>query len=172
MIYVKPSWRVAVPYFYVGKLVKNTDFIEYRQLSVINAKEKPAAFSGKYTLGVHSECIGEHAVGAGNLLANSALPQAMVTAFEQMQGPLAQRLMQALKAGLAAGGEAGPVHSAGLLVVDKLEWPVVNLRVDWSETPIEDLDQLWKLYEPQVEAYVSRALDPGGAPNYGVPGEQ
>lgn len=156
----------------IAELVKNTDFIEYRQLSVLNAKEKPAAFSGKYTLGVHSECIGEHAVGAGNLLANSSVPQAMVTAFEHIQGPLAERLMQALKAGLQAGGEAGPVHSAGLLVVDKLEWPVVNLRVDWSETPIEDLDQLWKLYEPQVEAYVSRALDPGGAPNYGVPGEQ
>ena len=79
--------------------------------------------------------------------------------------------MHALKAGLDAGGEVGPVHSAGLLVVDKLKWPVVNLRVDWSDHPIEDLDQLWTLYEPQVEAYVSRALDPGGAPSYGVPGE-
>lgn len=156
----------------IAELVKNTDFIEYRQLSVLNSDEKPAAFSGKYTLGVHSECIGEHAVGAGNLLANPQVPKAMVDAFEQYQGTLAQRLMYALKAGLQAGGEAGPVHSAGLLVVDKLEWPVVNLRVDWSDTPIEDLDQLWTLYEPQVEAYVSRALDPGGAPSYGVPGEQ
>lgn len=155
----------------IAELVKNTDFIEYRQLSVLNGDEKPAAFSGKYTLGVHSECIGEHAVGAGNLLANPDVPKAMVDAFEQHQGTLAQRLMHALKAGLDAGGEVGPVHSAGLLVVDKLKWPVVNLRVDWSDHPIEDLDQLWILYEPQVEAYVSRALDPGGAPSYGVPGE-
>lgn len=155
----------------IAELVKNTDFIEYRQLSVLNGDEKPAAFSGKYTLGMHSECIGEHAVGAGNLLANPDVPKAMVDAFEQHQGTLAQRLMHALKAGLDAGGEAGPVHSAGLLVVDKLKWPVVNLRVDWSDHPIEDLDQLWTLYEPQVEAYVSRALDPGGAPSYGVPGE-
>lgn len=155
----------------IAELVKNTDFIEYRQLSVLNGDEKPAAFSGKYTLGVHSECIGEHAVGAGNLLANPNVPKAMVDAFEQHQGTLAQRLMHALKAGLDAGGEVGPIHSAGLLVVDKLKWPVVNLRVDWSDHPIEDLDQLWTLYEPQVEAYVSRALDPGGAPSYGVPGE-
>ncbi len=155
----------------IAELVKNTDFIEYRQLSVLNGDEKPAAFSGKYTLGMHSECIGEHAVGAGNLLANPDVPKAMVDAFEQHQGTLAQRLMYALKAGLDAGGEVGPVHSAGLLVVDKLKWPVVNLRVDWSDHPIEDLDQLWTLYEPQVEAYVSRALDPGGAPSYGVPGE-
>ncbi len=48
----------------IAELVKNTDFIEYRQLTVINSDEKPAAFSGKYTLGAHSQCVGEDAVGA------------------------------------------------------------------------------------------------------------
>lgn len=156
----------------IAELVKNTEFIEYRQLTVINSHEKPAAFSGKNTLGVYSECIGEHAVGAGNLLANEGVPEAMVNAFHSAQGSLAERLLIALEAGLTAGGEAGPVHSAGLLVVDKLEWPVINLRIDWSETPIEDLCQLWKVYEPQVEAYVIRALDPSGSPSYGVPGDE
>ena len=107
----------------IAELVKNTDFIEYRQLSVINSDEQPAAFSGKFTLGVHSQCVGEHAVGAGNLLENEDVPKAMVNAFAESAGSLAERLMVALKAGLAQGGEAGPVHSAGLLVVDKLEWP-------------------------------------------------
>ena len=156
----------------IAELVKNTDFIEYRQLSVINSDEQPAAFSGKYTLGVHSQCIGEHAVGAGNLLENEDVPKAMVDAFHQSAGSLAERLMVALKAGLAVGGEAGPVHSAGLLVVDKLEWPVINLRVDWSDTPIEDLYQLWKVYEPQVEDYIVRALNPTDSPSYGVPGNE
>ena len=156
----------------IAELVKNTDFIEYRQLSVINSDEQPAAFSGKYTLGVHSQCIGEHAVGAGNLLENEDVPKAMVDAFHQSAGSLAERLMVALKAGLAQGGEAGPVHSAGLLVVDKLEWPVINLRVDWSDTPIEDLYQLWKVYEPQVEDYIVRALNPTDSPSYGVPGNE
>ena len=156
----------------IAELVKNTDFIEYRQLSVINSDEQPAAFSGKYTLGVHSQCIGEHAVGAGNLLENEDVPKAMVNAFAESAGSLAERLMVALKAGLAQGGEAGPVHSAGLLVVDKLEWPVINLRVDWSDTPIEDLYQLWKVYEPQVEDYIVRALNPTDSPSYGVPGNE
>ena len=156
----------------IAELVKNTDFIEYRQLSVINSDEQPAAFSGKYTLGVHSQCIGEHAVGAGNLLENEDVPKAMVHAFAESVGSLAERLMVALKAGLAQGGEAGPVHSAGLLVVDKLEWPVINLRVDWSDTPIEDLYQLWKVYEPQVEDYIVRALNPTDSPSYGVPGNE
>ena len=156
----------------IAELIKNTDFIEYRQLTVINSDERPAAFSGKNTLGVHSQCVGEHAVGAGNLLANQDIPKVMVNAFHQASGSLAERLLIALKAGLAAGGEAGPVHSAGLLVVDKIEWPVINLRVDWSDTPIEDLYQLWKVYEPQVEDYVVRALNPSSSPSYGVPGNE
>ena len=108
----------------------------------------------------------------GNLLAKQEVPQVMVDAFHAASGSLAERLMTALKAGLAAGGEAGPVHSAGLLVVDKVEWPVINLRVDWSETPIEDLYQLWKVYEPQVEDYVVRAINPASSPSYGVPGDE
>ena len=96
----------------------------------------------------------------------------LVDAFHQASGSLAERLLIALQAGLDAGGEAGPVHSAGILVVDKLEWPVINLRVDWSETPIEDLYQLWKVYEPLVEDYVARALDPSSSPSYGVPGDE
>lgn len=156
----------------ISELVKNTDFIEYRQLSVVNSDEPPAVFSGKNTLGVHSECVGEHAVGAGNLLANEDVPAKMVEVFHSSEGTLAERLLIALQAGLDAGGEAGEVHSAGLLVVDKLEWPIINLRIDWSETPIQDLCQLWKLYEPQVEDYVVRALDPSGSPSYGVPGDE
>ena len=139
---------------------------------MINSDEQPAAFSGKYTLGVYSQCVGEHAVVAGNLLENEDVPKAMVHAFAESVGSLAERLMVALKAGLAQGGEAGPVHSAGLLVVDKLEWPVINLRVDWSDTPIEDLYQLWKVYEPQVEDYIVRALNPTDSPSYGVPGNE
>ena len=156
----------------IAELVKNTDFIEYRQLSVINSDEQPAAFCCKYSVGGQSQCVGEHAVGAGNLLENEDVPKAMVHAFAESVGSLAERLMVALKAGLAQGGEAGPVHSAGLLVVDKLEWPVINLRVDWSDTPIEDLYQLWKVYEPQVEDYIVRALNPTDSPSYGVPGNE
>ncbi|WP_353142044.1 DUF1028 domain-containing protein [Acinetobacter pragensis] len=156
----------------ISELVKNTDFIEYRQLSVLNSDQPPAVFSGENTLGVHSECIGEHAVGAGNLLANADVPAKMVEVFHASEGSLAERLLIALQAGLDAGGEAGTVHSAGILVVDKLEWPTINLRVDWSESPIQDLYQLWKLYEPQVEDYVVRALNPSGSPAYGVPGDE
>ena len=47
------------------------------------------------------------------------------------------------------------------MVVDKVSWPVTDLRVDWrDEDPIGELSRLWALWAPQEEAYVTRALDP------------
>ena len=81
--------------------------------------------------------------------------------------------MLALQAGRDAGGEAGPVHSAGIKVADRLSWPMIDLRVDWSETdPIAALSDIWALYRPQMGAYVQRALNPTEAPSYGVPGDE
>ena len=111
-------------------------------------------------------------VCAGNLLDNDLVTSVMLEHFEQSKGTLAERLLYALKAGEQAGGEAGDVHSAGLLVVDKLEWPIIDLRVDWSDQPISELIALWQIYEPQVDDYVLRALDPTSAPSYGVPGNE
>jgi len=85
---------------------------------------------------------------------------------------LAGRLIAALRAGLHAGGEAGPLHSAGLIVVSDVPWPVTDLRVDWSDDPIAELAALWHLWGPQAEAYRLRALDPTKAPGYGVPGDE
>jgi len=107
----------------------------------------------------------------GNLLANNTIPQVLVDTFLATQGHLADRLLAAMKAGKAAGGEAGPLHSAGLKVVDRQSWPIVDLRSDWSETPIEDIDIAWEIYKPQIAAYVQRAENPTQAPSYGVPGD-
>jgi uncharacterized Ntn-hydrolase superfamily protein len=78
-----------------------------------------------------------------------------------------------MAAARAAGGEAGPVHSAALQVVDDVIWPIVDLRVDWTEEdPIAALDRLWQAYRPQMQNYVTRALNPTAAPSYGVPGDE
>jgi uncharacterized Ntn-hydrolase superfamily protein len=74
--------------------------------------------------------------------------------------PLAERLLHALDEGLAAGGENGPVRSAHMLIVQQESFPLVDLRVDWHDTPIAELRALWKLYAPQVNDYVVRALNP------------
>jgi uncharacterized Ntn-hydrolase superfamily protein len=145
--------------------------IEYRQLMAIDMRNPPVAFTGASALGTLASAVGEHAACAGNMLASTDVPEAMLRAFERNEGSLAERLMQAMLAGQAAGGEEGPVHSAGLLVVGELSWPSVDLRLDWVDGgPVEALYEVWKLYEPQEQAYITRAKDPRFAPSFGVPG--
>ena len=96
----------------------------------------------------------------------------MLAAFEASDGTLGDRLMAALAGAQAAGGEAGPVHSAGLLVVGKLSWPIVDLRLDWiEEDPVGALAHAWSLFRPQIDSYITRARDPRTAPSFGVPGD-
>ncbi len=146
--------------------------IDYRQLLVVDAAGGVAIHSGRQVLGIWGEARGRDCAAGGNLLATQEVPRAMVAGFERSSGPLGDRLMAALAAGLAEGGEAGPVHSAGLKIADRLDWPLVDLRIDWSERPIEALETAWEIYRPQMAAYVQRALDPTLAPSYGVPGDE
>jgi len=156
----------------LNELVASAQHIEFRQLVLLDANGQSASYSGARTLGTHATARGNGCAAAGNLLAQESLPQAMIEAFQTARGHLGERLLQGLDAGLAAGGEAGPVHSAGLLVVEKVTWPIVDLRIDWHETdPIAALRAAWSVYEPQIADYITRAVDPTKAPGYGVPGE-
>ena len=146
--------------------------IEYRQLLGIDATGSTAIHSGKNVLGNWNEAQGINVASGGNLLAHDGVPAAIVAAFEASTGHLGDRLIAAMRAGLDAGGEAGPVHSAGMLLVDQVAWPVADLRCDWTEQcPIEAVATAWDVYKPQLDDYVRRALDPGAAPSYGVPGD-
>ena len=157
----------------------STPFWAYRQLIVVSREGAPVVHSGANALGVVGSAVGVNAAAAGNLLAQPEVPAAMIAAFEtENEQPeervhLPTRLLRALRAGVAAGGEAGPIHSAGLLVVRDVSWPIVDLRVDWADDdPVAELLLLWERYEPQVEDYVRRALDPAAAPSFGVPGDR
>lgn len=147
-------------------------YIDYRQLLVVDAAGGCAIHSGAQVLGNWGEALGQDCAAGGNLLANDGVPKAMITAFETATGHLGDRLMAALQAGLAAGGEAGPVHSAGLKIADRLDWPLVDLRIDWSDDPIAAVASAWDVYRPQMTAYVQRAINPTLAPSYGVPGDE
>ncbi|WP_250536794.1 DUF1028 domain-containing protein [Caballeronia sp. AZ10_KS36] len=146
---------------------------EYRQVTVIDAQGRTAFFSGKEALGTHHAVAGDQCVAAGNMLAGTHVIEAMPPAFAQADGLLADRLLAAMQAAMAAGGEAGPVHSAALKIVSDLSWPLVDLRVDWADDdPIGKLRDLWTAYAPQMKDYVTRALNPTAAPSYGVPGDE
>ena len=155
----------------VSQVVAETAYIEWRQLVLLDSAGNSAIHTGAKALGRHASAQGKQCAAAANLLANEQVPQTMVTAFENSSGHLAQRLIRALEAGIEAGGEAGDVRSAGVQVVHEVSWPIVDLRVDWDENPISRLQTIWKEYQPQLDAYVTRALNPESAPSYGVPGD-
>lgn len=157
----------------IAEVQKRGKFIEYRQVLAVDVAGVTAIHSGPNSLGIWTQAEGRDVASGGNLLANEGVPQAIVDAFQASTGHLGDRLIAAMRAGLAAGGEAGPVHSAGMLLVDKVSWPVADLRCDWSEEcPIENIATAWDIYKPQLDAYIQRALDPREAPSYGVPGDE
>ncbi|MBU6449387.1 MAG: DUF1028 domain-containing protein [Rhodospirillales bacterium] len=158
----------------IAKVAGTASHLEYRQLTVIDRQGHTAIFSGAQTLGLNAAAKGENAASAGNLLANTNVPQAVIAAFAATSpdAELGARVLMAMQAGLDAGGEAGPVKSAGLIVVDRQAWPLADLRVDWHDEPLAELARLWQVWHPQMYDYVTRALNPEAAPSYGVPGDE
>lgn len=153
-------------------LVARAAHLSCRQLMLVDAQGDTAFHCGAGMLGIWAVSNGPNCIAGGNLLANEGIPQAMITAYAAASGPFGDRLIAALHAGRNAGGEAGDLHSAGLLIVDRLNWPVADLRCDWTtECPVDTLAATWAVYHPQMLAYVQRAQNPDQAPSYGVPGD-
>ena len=146
---------------------------EFRQLTVVDNSGESAVYSGAKSLGINAEVTAKNVAAAGNMLANPDVIQAMIDSFNATPDTeLADRLIRALEAGVKAGGEAGPVHSAAVLVATEVSWPTTNLRVDWDEDPISKLRDIYNVWAPQSQDYLTRALNPNSAPSYGVPGDE
>lgn len=157
----------------LARALDGQPFTDYRQITVVDKAGGTAVHSGAKVLGTNAIERRQDCVAAGNLLKTVRVPAAMADAFAaNAERHLAERLLRALEAGLAAGGEEGTIHSACLIVADKLPFPLVDLRCDWDDAnPIAVLRKLWTDYAPQMQAYVDRAVNPAVAPSYGVPGD-
>lgn len=121
---------------------------EKRQVTIIDAAGKKAAFTGKETDDWKGHLIGKDFVVAGNMLFDSQVLKSMAERFECAEGNLAERLLQALEAGQKAGGDKRGRLSAALLVAGE-QWktetrPCLDLRVDAHQEPIKEL---WRIYE-------------------------
>ena len=135
--------------------------VAYRQLAAVDAGGGSAAYSGELALGVATDIRAAGVAAAGNLLADQGVPAAMLAAFQDRAGAsLGDRLIAALQAGLAAGGEVSPVRSAGMVIAEAVPWPVTDLRVDWHDDPVGQLAGLWQIWQPQAGSYIGRALRP------------
>lgn len=138
----------------------------WRQLGVIDADGRCAAYSGARVWPVSAELPGQDCLVIGNMLTSPAVAPAIRDAFLQRAGgDLCDRLLAALQAGERAGGETGggPLRSAALLVVDRESFPFVDLRIDDAPQPLRRLTGLWETYRPLAAQFVARALTPDDA---------
>jgi len=155
----------AAPDAVLAALEAGDPNLRWRQLAAIAADGKAAFFNGSRITSIAKGRVGRDCVAIGNILRTVDVVDAMVESFEANEAEtLAERLVRAIEAGLAAGGELRQVKSAGLLVVHRESFPYVDLRVDLSAQPLTELRFLWELYRPEAETYVVRAVDPDKAP--------
>jgi len=119
-----------------------------RQFAVMNARGEAAAFTGPKATPWAGHKAGQFCTAQGNILAGAAVVDGMVEGFEKAQGQLALRLLAALDAGQAAGGDKRGMQSAALLIVKKGGgvWlnndVVLRLQVDDHPEPIKELRRL------------------------------
>ena len=135
----------------------------WRQLALLTASGEYAAYAGEGVTPAVAMLPGDGCLVVGNMLASGAVAPAIASGYAATTGDLAGRLVAALQAGLAAGGETATLRSAALLVVGEPPFPLVDLRVDDHEEPLTALEALWRAYEPWEEDFVQRALDPDAA---------
>ncbi len=150
-----------------------------RQVAVIDAKGRSAVYTGKRVIDrnndpkdlVHLGGFAGHASGLnfsaqGNTLASEAVVQVMAAAYQRGTGTMAERLMDALDAGQAQGGDTRGMQSAGILVVKPLDPKsestverIVDIRVDDHEEPFKELRRLLQMTLGVPQRLTARAAD-------------
>ena len=137
----------------VERLTTEDDGREHRQLGIVDALGRAAAFTGRECYDWAGHLVGEGYACQGNILAGEAVVRAMAEAFENRGGSLAEWLIAALQAGQRAGGDRRGQQSASLLVVKPqggyggLSDLLIDLRVDDHPAPIDELARLLKLQQ-------------------------
>ena len=102
----------------LAALTTGRDDARWRQLAVVDNQGRTAAFHGSEIYSWHGHAAADGAIALGNILRSETLPDAMLGAFRAAHAaPLEQRLVAALKAGVAAGSELMPLRSAALLML-------------------------------------------------------
>ncbi len=133
------------------RMLKDDPESESRQVIMIDAQGRTAAFTGKACVDWKGHLTGENYAVAGNMLVGAQVIEATAEAFEASAGELEERLLKALEAGQKAGGDKRGKRSAALLVMKRPEYrgvrPFIDLRVDYHEDPVEELRRIFEAYK-------------------------
>ena len=138
----------------VDRLTAEDEGRDHRQLGVVDARGGSATFTGAECMEWAGGRTGDGYAAQGNILVSGATVDALAASFEGSAGrPLAERLIDALAAAQAAGGDRRGQQSAALLVVEPdggyagLSDSVVDLRVDDHAAPVDELARLYRMHE-------------------------
>jgi uncharacterized Ntn-hydrolase superfamily protein len=155
------------------KMLKSNDIGHaHRQVQIIDARGEVAVHTGKYCLPWSSHAAGDAFSVAGNMVAGQrVIDDAFEAYIRNSELPFARRLIAAMLAGEAAGGDRRGRQSAALIIVGDDEWPALDLRVDDHRTPLDELDRLervsqaeWIRYRP----FVPTRSNPAGITDHDI----
>ena len=142
----------------LDRLVADDPGREVRQLGIVDAQGRSAAFSGRGCTGWFGHQNGENYSTQGNILVGEETITAMATAFAaHADEDLPERLLRALEAGQAAGGDKRGRQSAALYVVDReTAYAYVDLRVDEHADPVAELRRIFEVVKERQLPFIRR----------------
>lgn len=158
------------PAHILKRLGQDDPDFEYRQFGIIDRDANVIAHTGRSTKPWSGHLVGDGYATYGNVLAGPQTLAGIEAGFlREPDAPLEERLMQALEGGRDAGGQASegkrwPERSAWVRVVDRLDHPEVDLRVDLSDEAVGALRQLMTEFSRYDAYYRQRERDPASAP--------
>jgi uncharacterized Ntn-hydrolase superfamily protein len=150
----------------VNRLVAPDEGREHRQLHVIDTAGRIAQHTGAQCVDWAGAVAGENFSVAGNMLANEQVIQQTARAFHESRKPFAERLISALRAGEAVGGDKRGKQSAALLICSTEDYPELNLRVDDHADPLAELNRLYHKAHERFVPYLK--CSPSKARPWGV----
>jgi uncharacterized Ntn-hydrolase superfamily protein len=127
----------------VNALIAEDDGRDHRQVHIIDANGRIAAHTGTECIGWHGHVAGDGFSIAGNMLVGAAVLDQTASAYQAGKAlPFPCRLVAAMLAGEAAGGDKRGKQSAALLIYGEEEWSDLDLRVDDHPEPLAELERL------------------------------
>ena len=150
----------------VKRLIDPDEGRDHRQLHVIDAAGRIAQHTGAQCVDWAGAVAGEGFSVAGNMLANEQVIQQTARAFHESRKPFAERLISALRAGEAVGGDKRGKQSAALLICSTEDYPELNLRVDDHADPLAELNRLYHKAHERFVPYLK--CSPSKARPWGV----
>lgn len=150
----------------IEELIGQDEGRDHRQVHLIDAQGRVAAHTGKACIDWCGHLAGDGYSVAGNMLAGPAVLEKTAFEFERQKHlPFGERLIAALAAGEAAGGDKRGKQAAALLVCTTEDYPFLDLRVDDHAEPLAELRRLYEVslerYQPFVSCLPSRERPAG-----------